>query len=49
MDYYTLGIFIYELVFGFTPFETVTSTYDSVRERVLNGKLAFPDDIKVSE
>ena len=37
------------MIFGYTPFETASCSYDSVRERVLTAKLEFPKDIKVSE
>jgi serine/threonine protein kinase len=47
VDWWTLGIMVYELIFGETPFND-ENTY-SLYEKILNNPIRFPKDTPVSE
>ena len=46
VDWWTLGIFMYELVYGFTPFRG--SKRNTTFENILKRPIAFPPKLAVS-
>lgn len=49
-DWWTLGIFIYEALYGFTPFYSKGATFEIISRKILRGFFTFPEsDNKVSK
>ncbi len=47
VDWWELGIFMYEMAYGTTPFKA--STRDGTFDNITKGKVAFPSDVPMSD
>lgn len=47
-DYWSLGVLIYDMIVGKTPFYERGITKLKLYERISRGKFSFPDDVEVS-
>ena len=47
VDWWELGIFMYEMAYGTTPFKAATR--DETFSNITNAKLTFPDNVPMSE
>ena len=52
IDIYSLGVTLYDIIFGFYPYklnEVGSKDYDNILKNIKNEKLEFPEDRKISE
>ncbi len=49
VDFYCLGILIFELLMGYPPFYDPDSIESETKARIIYGEVEFPDDCDLSE